>query len=233
MVNNWLNIIQDCLFPPTCLLCGNPGHQSRDLCHACHNSLPYNHYCCYRCGEILETKNTTPYLCGKCHKQPPAYDETHAPFLYQGSIRHLIYHFKFNARYENARLLGSLLAEYLSESAEMPDCIIPVPLHPLRYRERGFNQSIEIARTVSRKLEIPLDLSSCRRDRNTEHQTNLPAKDRIKNMKNAFSMNKFISARHIAILDDVMTTGTTVNELAKILAKAGVQRIDVWTCARA
>lgn len=233
MVNNWLNIIQDCLFPPTCLLCGNSGHHSRDLCQACYNSLPYNHFCCYRCGENLETTNPVPLLCGKCQQQLPAYDETKAPFLYQGSIRHLIHNLKFNARFENARLMGALLAEKLLESSELPDCIVPVPLHPSRYRERGFNQSIEIGRTISKNLNIPLDLSSCRRVRNTRHQTNLPAKQRMNNMKNAFSVVKPLSAGHVAILDDVMTTGTTVNELAKTIARTGVVRIDVWICGRA
>ncbi len=233
MVNNWLNIIQDCLFPPTCLLCGSSGQQSRDLCLTCHESLPVNDCCCRRCGVNLEMKHDTSYLCGKCQKQPPSFDETHAPFLYQSSIRHMIYNLKFNARFENARLLGSLLADKLYESAERPDCIVPVPLHPSRYCERGFNQSIEIARTVSRKLEVPLDLTSCRRNRNTAHQTNLPAKQRKKNMKNAFSVREPFSAGHVAILDDVMTTGTTVNELAKTMVGAGVTKIDVWICGRA
>ena len=233
MVNNWINIIQDCLFPPTCLLCTSSGYQSRDLCYACYNSLPVNNYCCYRCGEILENATAIPFLCGQCQNQRPAFDETHAPFLYQGTIRHLIYSLKFNARYKNARLLGTLLAEHLAESAELPDCILPVPLHPSRYRERGFNQSIEIARTVSKELKIPLDLSSCRRNRNTAHQTNLSAKQRRNNMKNAFTIVKPISAGHVAILDDVMTTGTTVHELAKTLVKSGVSRVGVWVCARA
>jgi ComF family protein len=111
--------------------------------------------------------------------------------------------------------------------------IVPVPLHKTRYRERGFNQAIEIARTVAKEMQIPLDLTSCRRNRDTPHQTQLPAKKRRKNLKNAFSIIKPIHARHIAILDDVMTTGSTTHELAYALKKAGASRVDVWVCARA
>ncbi|WP_370526901.1 ComF family protein [Methylobacter sp. BlB1] len=148
-------------------------------------------------------------------------------------MRHLITSLKFHAHYKNARLLGQLLAEHIKESAERPDCIMPVPLHKARYRQRGFNQSIEIARTVARELQLPVDLSSCQRHRNTPHQTSLLAKQRRKNLKNAFSLMKPIQVKHIAIIDDVMTTGSTVDELAALLKKAGASRVDVWACARA
>lgn len=148
-------------------------------------------------------------------------------------MRYLITSLKFGAQYKNARLLGLLLAGCLKQTAERPDCILPVPLHKARYRERGFNQAIEIARTVSKELQIPLDLTSCRRHSNTPHQTTLTAKQRRKNLKNAFSLIKPVQAKHIALLDDVMTTGSTVYELAYLLKKAGVSRVDVWVCARA
>jgi len=174
-----------------------------------------------------------PVRCGRCQSLRPAFDETYAPFIYQDAIRHLITALKFGADYKNARLLGQLLAEYLLQSAEKPDIILPVPLHKARYRERGFNQAIEIARTVSRELHIPLDLNSCRRLQDTPHQSALTAKQRRKNLKNAFTIVKPINTRHIAVLDDVMTTGSTAQELAAVLKKAGVSRVDVWVCARA
>jgi len=233
MVYNWINIIQDYLLPPTCILCGNPGYRSRDICHSCYAQLPRNNLCCYRCAEILETPITAPMLCGRCLSRHPAFDETYAPFIHQGAIRHLIGTLKFGANYKNARLLGMLLADHLQQTAEQPELILPVPLHKSRYRERGFNQAIEIARTVGKELQIPLDLNSCRRHRDTPHQTQLTAKKRRKNLKNAFSVIKPIHARHIAILDDVMTTGSTAHELAYVLKKAGASRVDVWVCARA
>lgn len=172
-------------------------------------------------------------LCGRCQSRTPAFDQTFAPFLHQGSIRHLITSLKFNADYKNARLLGQLLAEHVKQSAEMPDFLLPVPLHKARYRRRGFNQSIEIARHVANELEIPLDITSCRRHRDTPHQTGLAAKKRRKNLNKAFSLVKPIKAQRIAILDDVMTTGSTAHELALLLKKAGVSHVDVWVCARA
>ena len=233
MVNNWLNIIQDYLLPPTCILCGNNGFDSQDICTACFNDLQINIHCCYRCAEIFEAPNCTPQLCGHCISQPPFFDETHAPFTHQGIIKYLIARLKFNHQYKNARLLGMLLANHLKITAEMPEIIIPIPLHKKRYQERGFNQSVEIAKTLSKHLHIPIDTNSCIRYRNTPHQIDLPAKQRRKNINNAFKIIQPIKAKHVALLDDVMTTGSTVNELAKILKKSGVNRVDIWICARA
>lgn len=145
----------------------------------------------------------------------------------------MIGNLKFGANYKNARLLGMLLVGHLRQTAELPDLILPVPLHLSRYRQRGFNQAIEIGRTVAKELKIPLDLTSCKRHRDTPHQTQLSAKKRRKNLKNAFSVIKPIHARHIAILDDVMTTGSTAHELAYVLKEASASRVDVWVCARA
>ena len=192
-----------------------------------------NLHCCYRCAEPFETQVPEYSLCGHCQSNNPAFASTVAPFVYQGPIRYLIQQLKFNAQYKNARLLGTLLAQQVNQAANLPELIIPVPLHRARYRQRGFNQAIEIAKTVAKHTRLPVDLTSCIRHRNTPHQIDLPAKQRRKNLKNAFAIEKSISAQHVAIVDDVMTTGTTVNELAKVLHKAGVKRIDIWICARA
>lgn len=233
MVNNWIDIIQDCLFPPTCILCGNAGFNSRDICHICYQQLPRNDNYCSCCADSLDLIGTEAVLCGRCLSRRPAYDKAYVPFVYQGAMAHLITALKFNARYPNARLLGMLLAEYLKQNAELPDCIVPVPLHRSRYYQRGFNQSTEIARTVARELQVPLDFSSCSRHRDTPHQTGLPARQRRKNMKNAFTLVKAVNVSHIALIDDVMTTGTTVHELAALYKRSGVTKVDVWVCARA
>jgi ComF family protein len=232
-VYNWLNIIQNTLLPPTCILCGNHGYNDKDICQTCFERLPRNIYCCYRCAEPFATPTTAPTLCGRCLSETPTFDETFAPFLYQDEIRHLITGLKFGAQFKNARLLGGLLADYVGNAAEKPDCIIPVPLHKARYHERGFNQALEIARTVSHMLHIPLDYSSCIRSKDTPHQTGLKAKKRKQNLRRAFSLVKPIKSNHVAILDDVMTTGSTVNALASVLKKSSISRVDVWVCARA
>ena len=233
MVNNWLNIIQQKLLPPRCVLCGNRGLEDMDLCAGCLSDLPRNQSCCYRCGEHFETAIDIPQLCGRCLKQPPNFDETYAPYLYQGPLPYLIGALKFGNDYKNARLLAHLLAEHIASHAELPDCLLPVPLHPKRYRERGFNQSLEIARHLANRFSLPLDLHSCIRNRDTGHQISLPAKQRRKNMRRAFTIAKPPAYQHIAIIDDVMTTGATVSSLAGALKKAGVGRVDVWVCARA
>lgn len=172
-------------------------------------------------------------MCGRCLSNSPDFDDTQAPFLYQGNIRYLITQLKFGHQHKNARVLGSLLANYLQETSELPEAIIPIPLHISRYRQRGFNQSIEIARHVAKQLKLPLDLNSCVRSRDTAQQSGLPAKQRRKNMHRAFNIKKPIPYQHLAIVDDVMTTGATVSALATLLKNNGATKVDVWVCARA
>ena len=233
LVYNWLNSIQDCLLPPTCILCGNSGSNGLDLCNSCKQRLPRNNSCCPRCGEFFSELLMTPHLCGGCLRQEPSFDNTYAPFIYQEEIRHLITGLKFGKQFKNAKLLGLLLTEAIPEHASKPGCLIPVPLHPARYRERGFNQAFEIARAVGTALNIPLNTQSCVRLKDTPHQTGLSAKQRRKNLRKAFAAVKPLTKSHIAIIDDVMTTGSTAEMLARELKKAGVNRVDVWVCARA
>jgi len=136
-----------------------------------------------------------------------------------------------------ARLLGELFAEHLvnlyTNGSAKPDVIMPVPLHHRRLRERGFNQAVEIARIVARTLDIPLDLRSCTRPKLTQPQAELPADRRKQNVSGAFAFLPPTTYRHIALLDDVMTTGHTVAELTKTVQKVSKSTVDVWVCARA
>jgi ComF family protein len=230
-MNSWLHIIQDWLYPPTCLLCGDPGADGRDLCRDCALDLPYNRCCCPRCGLPLAAESATE--CGECQRKPPQFDASVAAFRYEEPVRHLIQDLKFHSRYPASRVLGSLLADHLAQRENRPQCLIPVPLHPARYRSRGFNQSIEIAREVSTLLRVPLDLGGCVRVRATLPQAELSAAERQRNLRNAFKVLGNYGGLHVALLDDVMTTGATMNELARALRKAGARRIEAWACARA
>ncbi|MGZ8243872.1 ComF family protein [Methylomagnum sp.] len=229
-VNKWPRIIQDWLYPPTCLLCGDPGDRGRDLCKPCADSLPRIMTACPRCAVPLASIESQ--LCGPCQTRPPVFDAAHAPLHYEEPVRHLVVSLKFGARYPSARLLGALLADSLASRANLPEVIIPVPLHPSRYRKRGFNQSTEIARVVSRRLAIPLDLHACRRVRATTAQSRLTARERRRNVRRAFACPSALPYRHVAIIDDVLTTGMTANEVARTLRRAGVEKIEVWACAR-
>ncbi|MGI9213825.1 MAG: ComF family protein [Methylococcaceae bacterium] len=231
MVNNWKTIVQDWLYPPTCLLCGDPGAHGLDLCLPCMDSLPYNTLACSRCALPL-TSRSEHLLCGQCQQDPPAYDSAEAVFRYEQPVCHLIQALKFGGRHACARTLGLLLAERVSQQPEHPEVIVPVPLHPRRYWERGFNQSAEIATELSRHLGIPMDVHLATRIRHTPAQAGLSAKDRKLNLRKAFRIRTHRLPAHIAIVDDVVTTGTTVNELAAALRKAGVRQIAVWAVAR-
>jgi ComF family protein len=140
---------------------------------------------------------------------------------------------KFHRRLEAAPLLGALLAGAVMRSGEpLPELIVPVPMSHARLRQRGYNQALELARPVSRQLGIPLDWQSCRRARHTPAQTSLKARERRKNMRGAFVVQRGLPS-HVAILDDVITTGATATELALALKRSGVARVEVWACARA
>jgi ComF family protein len=233
VINKWLKIIHKSFYPPICLICGSPGHRELDLCGICSASLPYNRICCKICGVSLPI-GAAADLCGKCALKKPNYDSTRAMFVYAEPVRYLIRSLKFRANYSCARLLGLLMADHLrSIDAPVPELIIPVPLHRNRLQQRGFNQSIELARPLSKIFRIPMPLDLCIRRRDTAPQYGLISRERQKNIRNAFTVSRRIEKSHVAILDDVITTGCTVNELARILRRCGVEMIDVWSIARA
>jgi ComF family protein len=177
--------------------------------------------------------DTLEAVCGQCQQQPPPFDRVLSPFLYQTPVDHLILQLKFSQRLEMARLLGELMARWLEPRLDSrPDEIIPVPLHPRRQRTRGFNQALELARPIARHLQLPLNTRSCQRQRYTAPQTGLDATARARNVKKAFQI-KGPLGRRIALVDDVMTTGQTMQALAKALRKAGAEEVEVWVCARA
>jgi ComF family protein len=143
--------------------------------------------------------------------------------------------FKFKRQHAAGRVLSHLLGEYARKQlSHYPDVLIPVPLHHLRMIKRGFNQAYELGRYISKQLDIPILAGSLRRHRNTKAQSGLSRKQRHKNMRNAFYWHGGKpAARHVALIDDVMTTGTTVSECARVLKKAGACQVDVWVTARA
>src|SRR3989338_2298769 len=217
------------ILPHTCILCHRKNDQQIDLCLDCENELPFITNACHACGTPLPT-NTQ--ICGQCIQQPPPYNNAFALFTYHPPITKLIYDLKFNRKLVNAKILGDLMAKYL-KFENKPDYIIPVPLHHKRLRERGFNQALEIARPIAKKFNIPLNIKSCKRIKHTHAQAMLPKNERKKNIKNAFIMDPNFQTKHVVILDDVVTTGQTVLELTHALQKNGVQKIEIWCCAKA
>jgi ComF family protein len=136
---------------------------------------------------------------------------------------------KYGEKLHLAKQMGDRLAQRVSVR---PDCLVAMPLHPKRLRERGFNQSLQLARHIAQRLDLPLLATACQRVRNTPSQSTLPWKERGKNMRKAFSCSAEVAGKHVAVVDDVMTTGATLNELALALLNAGASEVSVWVVAR-
>ncbi len=222
--------------PPHCVLCGGAGERAPlDLCAPCALDLPRNLDACAQCAAALPAGTPPGLICGACLKRPPRFDRAVAPFRYAYPLDHLVRNFKYHGRLAYGRVLGTLLAEHLQQARLMPlpELLVPVPLHPARHRERGFNQSGEIARWVAGHLRIALDEELCLRVRPTEDQTSLAARARRRNVRRAFALARRPRIGHIAIVDDVLTTGSTANELARTLKRGGVSEVSVWAIARA
>lgn len=233
MVNNWMKNIQFKLLPGCCLLCSKPTWRQQDLCPACQNSLPYNTHHCRSCAQPLPVSVDNGSLCGRCQQKPPLFDHCFAPFRYQDALVSLHHGFKFHHQLAAGRLMAELMYEQLAmRSRPLPRLLLPTPLHPGRLRERGFNQAQELTAILSSKLEIPVDSTSLYRSRDTRAQSGLTKKERRKNIRNAFALSSKISSRHVAVIDDVMTTGLTVNEISRMLHASGASKIEIWVFAR-
>lgn len=231
-VYNWLKTIHSQLFPTECLLCGTPGEGALNLCRGCCRCLPWVEQGCPRCAAKLPAT----LICAHCQQQPPSFDETRALFWYRPPVSDLILRLKFQGTLAVAAGLGSLMSQHLSRTLDFcPQAIVPVPLHRRRLRERGYNQALEIARVVSNRLTIPLWRSGVDRVRVTAPQSVLKhPEERRRNVHQAFAITGgFREISHVAILDDVMTSGATVHALASALKRHGLARVDVWICARA
>lgn len=229
-VYKWSNVVLDACYPPTCQVCGGAGARGIDLCLPCREELPWLGPCCNRCALPLPVAG----VCGQCQCHPPPFDAVLAPLRYQPPVDWLLQGLKFHGRLSAARLLGHLLGEALAaRGTGLPDLIVPVPLHPARLAERGYNQALELARPLARQLGLPLAAGLCRRTRATDTQSLLPAAARRRNVRGAFTLTGPLPGSHVAIVDDVVTTGATVAELATTLRRAGATRVEVWAVARA
>ena len=220
------------LLPEHCELCGTSCH-ARQLCSGCIADLPRLTNACMRCAEPMPMAGEQ--LCGKCQKSPPAFDTVYSPFLYNDPVSGLIQQLKFDHKLHLARLLGTLLADYLEHALHTrPELIVPVPMHRRRLGERGFNQALEVARFVGQQLDIPVAPGLVRRTRATPPQIGLKMRERERNVRNTFQLRGTLRpARSILLLDDVMTTGMTVNALSRELRRHGATDITVATVARA
>lgn len=231
-VDNCINIIRSLFYPEHCILCGADGAEVHQFCRPCLGSLPFNHHACPRCALPLPPHVPPAQWCGRCIRRQPPFTETITALTYEPPINRLIGMLKFHQKLHLVKPLSGLLMERLEACDARPDLLVPVPLHPLRLRERGFNQSIELARELARHCHLAYDWRICRRIKQTRAQSALSMEERRKNLSNAFQVCADIQGSHLVVVDDVITTGATVTELSKALQKAGAKRVDVWAVAR-
>jgi len=213
------------LLPQDCLLCSSPSGDGL-LCPACSRDLPTLPVeACPVCAEAAPGAAT----CGACLSELRHFDATFAAYRYGFPADKLVQALKYQRRIAVADFFA--LAMVAGPRPE-GDVIVPLPLHPARLAERGFNQSVEIARPLARALKLPLDVDGCRRNRDTPPQASLPWKARRKNIRHAFECTLDLSGRSVIVVDDVMTTGATLDEFARILKAHGAVRVSNWVAVR-
>ena len=170
-------------------------------------------------------------LCAPCRSQPPPVHRTVAAFLYAPPLDRWLPRLKFHRDLTAGRLLSQLMLDRLY-TAERPDAVLPVPLHRARLRSRGYDQALELARPLARALDLPLQCDLLQRIRATKPQSELDGAARSRNLRGAFAFGATVPPAHVALVDDVMTTGATLGELSKLLSEAGAADVQVWVFAR-
>ena len=239
-----LAVLLDWLYPPRCRHCRGRIAKDEDyFCHACREKIRLvSHPLCTACGRPFLDTSGEDHLCGACLTRAPSFQEARAWACYPGEeseghpLREIVQRFKYGRKVSLGKPLGRLMARGCREflAAHPADMVIPVPLHPRRLRWRGFNQAVILAREVGRLEKIPVDPFILLRSRETPPQTQLAEEERRKNMRAAFAVNpaKPIEGKTLLLVDDVYTSGATVNECSRTLLRAGAKEVYVLTLAR-
>jgi ComF family protein len=219
----------DSLLPRHCLLCGlrsGEGH----LCPPCALELPRIERGCELCG--LPMTLASDRVCAGCLRRPPPWDGAVAALAYEFPVDHMVRRFKFKRNLAAGQVLGGALLERLRKSGtERPDRIVPVPLHRVRHVLRGFNQAESLARQLGSGLELPVSTHILVRSRWTAPQSGLGSRGRKRNLKGAFRVRADPAIGHVALVDDVLTTGATLSECTRTLKRHGVRRVSIWIAA--
>lgn len=218
------------LFPTRCPLCRNASHASSALpiCTSCWITIPrYKGPACVQCG--LPTVSVHTERCGNCTEDPPSFVSARSYGLYEGVLKEAIHLLKFNGHRRLAKPLAALLSDLDLPAA---DALVPVPIHLNQLRAREFNQTALIARQVSRITGIPLMIDTLSKVKDTAAQIDVDRKERLRNLKKAFSASGQVNGKRILLVDDVITTGATMRECAKVLRKAGAAEVNVIALAR-
>lgn len=233
-INNLFSFI-----PCHCLLCKTGLSKDPPLCPECNKELPWLTFSCRQCGLPLAQGAARQQVCGNCLSTPPPFQRCVPAFSYTDPVDRLIGLFKYQHRFVYGKLLAALMARSLKAAytgPTWPDLIIPVPLHRSRLQSRGFNQCLALAAWLSPLLGVPYHWRLCRRILPTPPQQGLKSPQRRRNLKGAFQVSQAAALNavsSVALLDDVVTTATTVSELSQCLRDQGINDIHIWCVARA
>lgn len=227
-------IIDQLLGDAPCRLCGTHDAPGQALCADCRDALPRLGRACRRCALPLPDAPDIPDLCGECLADPPAFDRAIAALRYIEPVNDLVGHFKYHHGLADGRLLAELLGAVLAQAAATMriDRVVPLPLHPQRLRQRGFNQATELALQVARPLQLTVDTRLLSRQHERAHQRETGRRQRRRNVAGAFHCRKPVSGLRIALVDDVITTGATARAAASTLKRAGADWVEIWAVAR-
>jgi len=242
---NLFSTFIDLIYPPRCPIChaflwGKKARNDLEelpLCQSCFDSFrEIASPLCPICGRPFTPGIEEDHVCENCLRKRPSFDKAAAPYLYEGDLMTAIHEFKYGGKSYMVSALGPLLAAFASDWLKERDDLIlmPIPLHPKRLRERGFNQSLLLARHVASRLDAKLDSLTLRRTRYTKPQTGLKSGERRRNVRRAFEVRnqKALRGKAIVLVDDVATTGSTLNECARVLKRAGCKEVYGLVLAR-
>jgi len=227
----------DLLFPPLCHVCNAfiPDAGELLICPDCLQKMTFiTPPLCPTCGVPFATEGDSGHLCGPCITDPPDYF-TRSATLYAGPVQELIHRFKYGTKVHLCQPLGLIARRAVAEFPdEIPDVVVPVPLHRKRLRQRGFNQSQLLGKVLAKGWRLPMSVGNLRRVRWTEPQTGLDAGDRASNVTGAFAVSKpeLLRGRRVLLVDDVLTTGSTMRACVDALKEAEVASVLAVTVAR-
>lgn len=238
---SFIKAIQKGIRQKRCLFCDETTYNNEAVCSPCYQDLPWNIHHCSQCAlplpalQMTNQKHPISMVCGECISIPPPFTSTVASFCYAAPIDKAIQQLKYNHKQYFASIFANFLATRIHQQyqdSSLPCCLIPVPMHKRKLKERGFNQAQLISKKLSQLLAIPTNASMLQKIKSTPAQTRLNKRERTRNLKGAFILTGSVVGQHIALVDDVVTTRATSDLLSQLLMDAGAKRVDVWCIAR-
>jgi ComF family protein len=215
-----------------CRLCHASTPASLPLCERCHEALPHLGHACPRCALPLDEHTPPDTLCGECLGDPPPFDRAQVPLRYRPPVADMISRFKYHQGLSDGHLAAQLLARHIKQDCSNVQMLLPMPLHPERLRQRGYNQAAELARVVSRATGIPWDTNLLKRTKIAANQREASKRERLRNVRSAFECDSKNLPSRVAIVDDVITTGATARAAAASVKRAGAEWVEIWAVAR-